>query len=279
MSSAVTSSASSVPTQGRRRALVIGASRGIGAAVARRLASDGMAVTGVARDGAALDDVLRGLAGTNHHAVAADLATPEGRAELVAQLADTPCHVVVLTLRVRRPWAKLDATTGEDLVRSFAENTEYLPTVLAACLPAQRDAGFGRWIAISSAMAELGGAGQAAYVAQKGALEAIMRTVAVEEGRHGITANVVAPGFVRTEGTETSYDPATFDALCRSNALGRAGTPDEVAHVVAMLAHPSGGFVTGATIPVSGGVQLGWSVDAAVRHAARSRREVDEHVG
>jgi 3-oxoacyl-[acyl-carrier protein] reductase len=275
----VVSAASSESTPCRHRALVIGASRGIGAAVARRLAADGLAVTAVARDGAALGDVVGGLDGTEHHAVVADLATHAGRADLVAQLADAPCHVVVLTLRVRRPWARLEATSGEDLVQSFAENTEYLPTVLSACLPGQRAAGFGRWIAISSAMAELGGAGQAAYVAQKGALEALMRTVAVEEGRHGITANVVAPGFIRTDGTEQTYDPAIFDALARSNALGRPGTPDEVAHVVAMLAHPSGGFVTGATIPVSGGVQLGWSIDAAVRHAARSRREVDEHAG
>ncbi len=233
----------------------------------------------MARDVAALDDVLGRLDGQGHRSVVADLATPSGRARLGTELAAEQCFVVVLALRVRRPWARLEAMSGEDLVRSFAENTEHLPAVLGACLPGQRAAGFGRWIAISSAMAELGGAGQAAYVAQKGALEAVMRTVAVEEGRHGITANVVAPGFIRTNGTEETYDPATFDALARSNSLGRPGTPEEVAHVVAMLAHPAGGFVTGATIPVSGGVQLGWSIDAAVRQSARPRREVDEHVG
>lgn len=261
-----------------KRALVIGASRGIGATIARRMAADGATVTVVARDGPALDDVLASIPDGGHQSVAVDLSVPAGRTELLAALSTQPCHVVVLALRVRRPWAKLELTSGEDLVRAFAENTEYVPQLLAALLPGQRACGFGRWIALSSVMAEIGGAGQAAYVAQKSALEAMMRTLAIEEGRHGITANVVAPGFIGTEGTEVAYDESTFCALSRSNVLGRAGKPDEVAHVVSMIAQPAGGFVTGATIPVSGGVQLGWSIDHAVKRAARSLGEVDRHV-
>ena len=262
-----------------KQALVIGASRGIGATVARRMAADGAAVTVVARDGSALDDVLASIPEGGHRSVAVDLSTPTGRTTLLSALSAQPCHVVVLALRVRRPWAKLETTSGEDLVRAFAENTEYIPPLFAALLPGQRACGFGRWIALSSAMAEIGGAGQAAYVAQKSALEAMMRTLAIEEGRHGITANVVAPGFIRTEGTEVAYDQPIFDALSRSNVLGRSGTSEEVAHVVSMIAQPAGGFVTGATIPVSGGVQLGWSIDHAVRRASRSLGEVDGYVG
>lgn len=264
-----------------RRVLVVGASRGIGAAVAHRMAADGAAVTLVGRDGMALENVLANLAEGDHRCVVADLSLPDGRSDLFAALSPNlnhlanPHHVVVLALRVRRPWAKLDSMLGEDLVRAFAENTEYIPPLISALLPAQRACGFGRWIALSSVMAEIGGAGQAAYVAQKCALEAMMRTLAIEEGRHGITANVVAPGFIRTEGTELAYQESVFQALSQSNVLGRAGTPEEVAHVVAMLAHPEGGYITGATIPVSAGVQLGWSIDQVVKQAVRSVKGVD----
>jgi NAD(P)-dependent dehydrogenase (short-subunit alcohol dehydrogenase family) len=93
-----------------------------------------------------------------------------------------------------------------------------------------------------------------------------MRTLALEEGLNGITANVVAPGFIRTEGT-VAYPTEVFERLSAANALGRVGHPQEVAHVVSMLAHPDGGFVTGATIPVSGGVELGWAIGEAARGA------------
>jgi len=268
----------SMPPLSGKRALVVGASRGIGAAVASRLAVDGAAVTVVARDSAALDGVLASLPDGDHRSIAVDLSVPSGQMELVAHVSTEVFEVVILALRVRRPWKKLELTSGEDLVRAFAENTQYIPPLVAAVLPGQRASGFGRWIALSSVMAELGGAGQAAYLAQKCALEAMMRTLAIEEGQHGITANVVAPGFIRTDGTQAVYDVSTFEALSQSNVLGRSGTPEEVAHVVAMIAHPQGGFVTGATIPVSGGVQLGWSIDRAVKGAARELREIDRHV-
>ena len=115
----------------------------------------------------------------------------------------------------------------------------------------------------------------ASYGASKAGLIGLTRVLAGEYGKFGITANVVAPGFIRTEGTELAYQESVFQALSQSNVLGRAGTPEEVAHVVAMLAHPEGGYITGATIPVSAGVQLGWSIDQVVKQAVRSVKGVD----
>lgn len=250
-----------------RRCLVIGASRGIGAAVATRLAAEGGTVDAVARDGPALEQVVADLDGTGHGWVAADLTTDAGRRALTAHLDAREVDIVVSGLRVREPWRRVADTTAERFASSLVDNTAYLVELMAALLPAQRARRFGRWIALSSIVAGTGGAGQAAYVAQKAALEGLVRTLALEEGRYGITANVVAPGFIDTEGTSTNYPPAVGQALGSANALGRIGTVEEVAHVVAMLAHPAAGFVTGATIPVSGGAELGWAFADVVRRA------------
>jgi NAD(P)-dependent dehydrogenase (short-subunit alcohol dehydrogenase family) len=250
-----------------RRALVVGASRGIGAAVASRLAADGAAVAAVARNAGDLAAVVDRLPGEGHSTHALDLTLSGDRNRLVEQLGPGPVDIVVSGLRVRRPWQRLDSLDPDSLGSALAENTGYLAHLIAALVPGQRARGFGRWIVLSSSVAALGGEGQGAYVAQKAALEGLVRTLALEEGRFGITANVVAAGFVSTEGTDGAYAPEVRDALGRANALGRPGRADEVAHVVSMLADPRCGFVTGATVPVSGGTELGWAIGAAVRAA------------
>lgn len=258
---------------GRRRAMVVGASRGIGTAVAQRLASDGFECLLVGRDEPALVTVTESLGDDGHRWFGGDITDAATRTRLIAELDGWGAPDVVVTgLRMREPWGVLRRSDAADFTRSVGLHLEYLVDLITAIVPHQRAAGFGRWIVISSAVAGLGGPGQGTYVAHKSALEAMMRTLALEEGHAGITANVVAPGFVTTEGTRGSYPADTFDALSAMNALGRCGTPEEVAHVVSMLAHPFGGFVTGTTIPVSGGMELGWPMAAVTHHAAELAR-------
>jgi len=264
-------SPSCTATLAGRHALVVGASTGIGEAVAHRLAADGAAVTVVARRAEEVRRVRDALPGEGHRHVPADLTVDAERQRLCDELSERNVDVVVTGLRIRRPWAPLRRSDPADFGRELVEHTAYFVDLARALLPAQRRAGFGRWVVLSSAVAAIGGAGQGAYVAHKSALEGLVRTLALEEGRHGITANVVAPGFIETEGTTGAYPAEVRAGLGSTNALGRAGTCEEVAHVVASLVHPLGGYVTGATVPVSGGTELGWAIDAAVREARGAR--------
>lgn len=250
---------------------MVGGGRDIGAAVAERLAADGAAVLLVGRDPRSLEAVGAGLVGDGHEHLAADLTERADLGRLCDHLRGAaPVDVVVTGLRVRRPWARLEDTSRDELADALADNVAYLTDLVRAVVPGQRRAGFGRWVVLSSAVAALGGEGQGAYVAQKAALEGLVRTLALEEGRYGITANVVAPGFVDTDATRAAYPAEVGEALGTANTLGRAVRPDEVAHAVALLVHPQGGGITGVTLPVTGGTELGWAVGDAVRRARRS---------
>ncbi len=262
---------SPAPPLAGRRALVVGGGRDLGAAVAGRLAADGATLLLVGRDARSLRGVQARLDGSGHDHLAADLTDPADLSRLCAHLHRiAPVDVVVTGLRVREPWTRLEHTGTDALADALADNVAYLADLIRAVLPGQRRTGFGRWVVLSSAVAALGGEGQGAYVAQKAALEGLVRTLALEEGAHGITANVVAPGFVDTDATRTAYPPEVAHALGAANALGRAVRPAEVAHAVAALAHPDAGAITGTTLPVTGGTELGWAIGAAVREARRT---------
>ncbi len=253
-----------------RRAFVAGASRGIGLASARALARMGASVFLAARNTESLQQARESLAGEGHGLLAADLSSPAGCRALESALDEWgPPHIVVANLYARRPAASVHRLGGEELAASIRENLDYLTHILPAALVAQKEAGFGRWIAVSSAVNRRGGPGQGLYSAQKSALEALMRTIAVENGRHGITANTVSPGFMETPGTREGYDEERRAALAEMNLLKRAGRPEEAAHAVAFLASPLSGFITGVNLPVCGGHDLGWPlVDLA-----RSKQE------
>lgn len=240
----------------RRRALVLGASRGIGAAVARRLDADGFAVTLVGRSRGELEAVAEPLAAPT--VLALDVTTDDGRAELLDSLRGSEPHAVVGSIHARRPWGRIARTDPGAYAAALDDHLGHLAAVATLAVPFQRDAGFGRWILISSLVARLGGHGQGHYAAHKGALEAFARSLAVEEGPHGITANVVVPGFVLGDHMAERYTPDQLAAFARRSALRRPGRPEEVAHVVSMLADERGGFVTGASIPVTGGAELSW---------------------
>jgi 3-oxoacyl-[acyl-carrier protein] reductase len=114
-------------------------------------------------------------------------------------------------------------------------------------------AGFGRVVGISSAYANRARTGRAAYSASKAALEALIRSVAVEFARSGVVANCVAPGFVDTELTRKNNTPQMIDALLQRVPVGRLASPAEIGRTVAFLMAPENEYITGQTIAVDGG--------------------------
>ncbi|MBM3274721.1 MAG: SDR family oxidoreductase, partial [Candidatus Sericytochromatia bacterium] len=126
----------------------------------------------------------------------------------------------------------------------------------AAFLPHMAQHGWGRVIAIGSLMGAQGGFSEGAYAAAKAGLAALIKTVAQENARHGITANIVVPGRIATTRT-AGLSERVSEAVRKAIPAGRVGTPEEVAAVVAFLASVHASYVTGAEIPVTGGRELG----------------------
>lgn len=272
-----TAGASSPSAEGSgRRAMVVGASRGIGAEIAHRLRRDGHEVVVTGRNAAELESVARAVGGV---AVVSDMTEPSGIEALIKSAQRHQPDVVVGVARVRERPETIVRVDPEHVGRTVGEHTRYLFDLARVLLPIQRSRRFGRWVLLSSSVSAQGSPGQVGYVAQKCALEGFSRTLAVEEGRFGITSNVVSAGFVPVEGQQDHYQEDAFRALSAMNAVGRPGTPEEVAHAVSFLVAPQAGFVTGAVVPVTGGAELGWPIERMVRNPQAAAAFVNEHDG
>ena len=231
-----------------RSVLVTGGNRGIGLAIARRLAADGAAVTVTSRSG----EQVEGLA-----TVACDVrdvaSVDEAFAKVEAE--QGPAEVVVANAGITRD--QLLALMSED------DFTAVLDTNLTGAYRVARRAvrpmmrmRHGRLIFISSVVGLLGSGGQANYAASKAGLVGLARSLARELSSRNITANVVAPGFVDTDMTASLPDERKA-AILAQVPLGRLASADEVAGVVAFLAGDDAAYITGAVIPVDGGLGMG----------------------
>ena len=167
--------------------------------------------------------------------------------------------IVVDNMHVPSPKGRLRNISAEDFGRDFTANIDHLFTIMDPVLAAQHAAGFGRWIGISSKAARTGMPGQGRYNAQKAAMEALFRTLAVEEGKRGVTANCVAVGFVATPSVEARSTAEVRAKLADANALGRAGTPEQVAATVLFLASSAASYISGEVLSVDGGASLAWA--------------------
>ena len=238
-----------------RTALVTGASRGIGAAIARALDHSGARVVLVARSEEALGEVAADL--TNDPVVlVADLAA-DGAPEQVSgrALAEVgPIDVLVnnAAVGVRTDSTSLDAAAIDDIHRLNVRN---LLLLTMALVPSMVAAGGGSVVSISSISGVRGTPRRSAYAASKGAVDAMTRSLAMEYGPSGIRFNTVAPGAIATAMWERNRTvPGVIEQVVAQTALRRWGTPDDIADVVAFLASDAARYVTAQTIEVDGGM-------------------------
>jgi NAD(P)-dependent dehydrogenase (short-subunit alcohol dehydrogenase family) len=216
------------------RALVTGAARGIGAAIAERLRSDGFDV--VTLDRAAGCDLQIDL-----------------RSDELPALGDI--DVCVSNAAITDTIAPAHRMSDDQWQRDVDVNLTGAFRVVRATLPGMRERGYGRIVVISSGAATGGLPGQVAYAASKAGLIGMVKTLAGENARKGITANAILPGMIATEAV-TAMPPEIVERVTKVQPTGRLGDPGEVAALVAFLAGRDAGYITGQAIGIDGGMGL-----------------------
>ncbi|MET7967104.1 3-oxoacyl-ACP reductase FabG [Micromonospora sp. NPDC005305] len=244
-----------------RTAVVTGAARGIGAGVAKRLARDGFAVAVVDLDeaaGAPVADEIR-AAGGRAVAVGADVADEEAVGAAVDRIAGELGEPTVLVNNagITRDNLLFKMTADDwDAVVNVHLRGSFLMT--RAVQGYMTSAGWGRIVNLSSTSA-LGNRGQANYAAAKAGLQGFTKTLALELGKFGVTANAIAPGFIETEMTAATAARlgVPFEEFKRAAAaqipVARTGTPEDIAHAVSFFVSEAAGFVSGQVLYVAGG--------------------------
>jgi 3-oxoacyl-[acyl-carrier protein] reductase len=239
-------------------ALVTGATRGIGKAIAEALARDGATVVGTATtdEGAASITVYLQSMRPTGRGLTLDVTDAKSVAETVATIQAGVGEVAILVnnagitrdnLLVRMKQDEWDAIIDTNLTSAYR--------LSKAVLRGMMKARHGRIINIGSVVGISGNAGQTNYAAAKAALVGFTKSLAQEVGSRDITVNCIAPGFIDTDMTR-SLDETQRAQLIGRIPLGRLGSPQDVAHAVAFLASPQAGYITGATLHVNGGMYM-----------------------
>lgn len=242
-----------------RIALITGGTRGIGRAIAEALARAGHALALVyCADADAADEARAtlGAAGARVHTVAADIARP-GEAERAVREVEAalgaPTILVNNAFRGGRPPLKTHEVAAEHFAEDLSTNVGGPFLVTRAVLPRMVEAGFGRIVFVGS-LAARGEPGRVAYATAKAALTGLSGTIAQEYARHGVTSNVVNPGFIAAGAFERLPEDIRARAL-RSVPSRRAGAGEEVAALVTHLCSEAAGYLTAQVIGVDGGAR------------------------
>ena len=238
----------------QRVALVTGASRGIGRAIALALAQAGQRVVGTATSESGAAGISAALAPFGGRGIVLDVTDGPALQAAVEGIvaAEGALHVLVNNAGITRDTLSM-RMRDEDWDAVLDTN---LKAVFRACRAVSRPMmkqRYGRIVNITSVVGASGNAGQANYAAAKAGVAGLTRALARELGSRGITVNCVAPGFIATDMTD-ALPEAARTALLANIPLGRLGTPEEVAQAVAFLASPQAAYITGSEVHVNGGM-------------------------
>ena len=240
-----------------RVALVTGASRGIGAAIARVLGEQGMRVVGTATSAAGADAIHSKLEPLEGLGRVLNVTDPASIESLMASTRADLGEPVVLVNNAGITQDNILMRMKEDEWHQVIDtNLNALYRLSKACVRGMTKARWGRIINVTSVVGSMGNSGQCNYAATKAGAEGMARSLARELGSRSITVNCVAPGFIDTDMTRALAD-AQRDALQSQIPLGRLGEPDDIAATVAFLASDAGQYITGETIHVNGGLYMG----------------------
>jgi len=245
-------------TEERKVALVTGASRGIGRAIAHELARQGRIVVGTATSESGAEKIdadlkAQGFDGEGICLNVNDQVSIDGVLKQIGENFDVPTILVNnagitrdnLLMRMKEhEWDEVLDTNLKSVYR-----------VSKACLRGMTKARFGRIVSISSVVATMGNLGQANYAAAKAGMEGFSRSLAREVASRNITVNNVAPGFIATDMTQ-SLPEAQHEMLLKQIPLARLGAPEEIAAAVGFLTSDAAGYITGETLQVNGGMNM-----------------------
>jgi 3-oxoacyl-[acyl-carrier protein] reductase len=247
--------------QGGRVALVTGASRGIGAGVARLLASRGMrVVVNYLSSREKADDVVASItsAGGQAMAVQADVRDRSAVLAMVEQVRAAMGEVNVMVHSALTPYAikSFDEISWDELGSKLEQEMRAAFLMTKAVVPGMISCGYGRIVYLGAVLSQQPLEGMIALGTSKAALSSFARYVAKELGSRGITVNIVAPGPVGGL-LHAALDQAHKQRLTAQTALGRLASPDDVARAIAFYAGDDSRFITGTTVPVNGGMAMG----------------------
>ncbi|HYO70034.1 MAG TPA: SDR family NAD(P)-dependent oxidoreductase [Archangium sp.] len=238
-------------------AIVTGASRGIGAAIAQVLAENGFQVALLARDAQALSRLEQKLtaAGARARSFICDVADEAAVNATLARI-ETDLGVpgvIVNNAGFGGPFHRADEVSKEEWDTLFGVNVDGVYYLCRWALPRMKAEGYGRIVNISSIQGLFGGARSSTYAATKHALIGYSKTLAVEWGAYGITCNAICPGYIDTE-MLANADPGARKELLRRIPTGRFGTAEDVARLVAFLVGPHGSYINGSALVIDGGL-------------------------